>query len=568
MTVSRYDLLRWLYLGRMTVVTGVFSGALFSWFAGADDIQRFIASVAFLITLVATGASYWHSHGKGGETGVNFMYVQVLLDVVLATLIIDITGGAESTFTPLYILVIAEGALLLPLPGGVLIGGLASSLYIADIFWFQAWFRSAAEINSVLFQVVLFTLVALATGLLGDRLRRAGIALGEVESELRQLRLDTGDILANVASGVLTVDGRGRLAYLNPAGERLLGLSAQEWLGTPVVSKVEEIAPGLGKLLRRSIDEEVPVRRYKTKAQLDGHELILGVSTAVLKREGGGPPSATAIFRDITELERIATLNRQTERLEAVAELAASLAHEIKNPLASIRSAVEQIAKAHLPAGDREVLARLVLTESDRLSRLLTEFLEFSGMQMGRRESLDFAEVVRHCISLARQQPECVEGGKVSGSGLEGPFLIPGDRDLLHRAVFNIVLNAVQFSGPGGEVTVTLDRAPKDLPQAVEEMLAPVRLGIRDSGPGVSPGEVDRIFNPFYTTRDGGSGLGLAVVHRAIQAHEGLVLVGSSSDRGAEFVIYLPGALAPSDTTAVTTKTVATSGPAVAEVTA
>ena len=532
------------------MVTGVLAGALFSWFAGANDVQQLIATLSFIVALIATAAAYWFTHVWGRKPGVNFLYLQALLDAILATVIVDITGGVESTFTPLYILVIAEGALLLPLPGGVLIGGLASSLYIADIFWFQAWFQSPAEINSVLFQIALFTLVALASGFLGDRLRRAGIALGEVESELRQLRLDTGDILANVASGVLTVDGEGCLAYLNPAGERLLGIPASEWLGIPVVSKVDEIAPGLGRLIRRSIDEEAAVPRYKTTAHLGGREVVLGVSTAILQREGGGRPSATAVFQDITELERIAALNRRTERLEAVAELSASLAHEIKNPLASIRSAVEQIARPNLAGEDRDVLERLVLTESDRLSRLLSEFLEFTSMSMGKRESFDFCELVSHCVALARQRPECAQGSQLVCRGLDEPLILHGDPDLLHRAVFNVVLNAVQFSGVDGEVAVTLEGAPSDVPQALEAIPYPVRLTIQDSGPGVPPDEMDRIFSPFYTTRDGGSGLGLAVVYRAIQAHEGVILVDSAAGKGALFVIYLPGSSASSDTPA------------------
>jgi two-component system sensor histidine kinase PilS (NtrC family) len=251
--------------------------------------------------------------------------------------------------------------------------------------------------------------------------------------------------------------------------------------------------------------------------------------------------SATALFQDISDLERVEALNRRTERLEAVAELSASLAHEIKNPLASIRSAVEQISKPSLARDDRMLLQRLVVSESDRLSRLLTEFLEFSGLRIGRREVLDLGSTARDCVALARQNPERPEGVELELLTPESPAWVRGDRDLLHRAVFNLVLNAVQFSGPAGKVTVRVETIRGRGGERTREW---VRLSVRDTGPGVPPEDLPRIFDPFYTRRAGGSGLGLAVVHRAVAAHEGTVTVDRAPGGGAEFVVDLPSASA------------------------
>src|SRR5688572_18937133 len=367
----------------------------------------------FAVALIFTAWSFWRTHVSRLEPGEAFLYSQVLLDVLLVTATVHITDGQESSFAPLYILVITEGALLLPLLGGVLMGGLASIVYFADI----TWFHEGRLTGAVGLQIVLFTIVALMTGFVGDRLRRAGAALGEVASELRQLRLDTSDILKTIGTGVLTVDGGGRLAYLNPAGEALLGLDGRQWTGAPVIAAVEEAAPGMGRMLSRTIERRVAITRFKTTtSQIEGRGTVLGVSTAVLEREDGGAPSVTAIFQDITDLERIEALNRRTERLEAVAELSASLAHEIKNPLASIRSAVEQLTRpgasgANLASDDRALLQRLVLTESDRLSRLLSEFLEFSALRRGPAEQVDLAAVVRDAVALVRQQADGVPVG-------------------------------------------------------------------------------------------------------------------------------------------------------------
>ena len=527
---GRAALLRGVYLGRLMLVTGILAGALLVW-RQAQPADTFVATIIFLVAFAFTAWSFWRTDIEKVEPREVFLYSQVLLDVLLVTAVVHITGGQLSNFASIYILVISEGALLLPLTGGVLMGALASIVYFADL----VWFHSGRLTGPVGLQIGLFSVVALATGFLGDRLRRAGLALGAVESELRQLRLDTGDILATIGTGVLTVDGGGRLAYLNPAGEAMLGLDARQWMGAPVIPAVEKAAPGLGLVIRRSVDERIAIMRFKTTTDRD---IVLGVSTAVLERADGGTPAVTAIFQDITDFERIDVLNRRTERLEAVAELAASLAHEIKNPLASIRSATEQLARGTVGTDDRQLLQRLVVAESDRLSRLLSQFIEFSALRAGPAEQVDFAAVVRDAVDLVRQQ---ANGVTVEQVGLDEPRIIPGDADLLHRAVFNLLLNAVQFSGSGGQVKVSLERVRRGAAPPGLERRDPLRLIVRDSGPGIEPSAVTRIFDPFYTTRPGGTGLGLAVVHRAVAAHEGAVFVDRAPSGGAEFTIVLPG---------------------------
>lgn len=519
----------------MTLVSGIFVGALVVW-RTVQPNQTLLATIMFLAALGLTSASFWHTHLAEREPGQNFLYVQAVLDVVLVTGIVHITGGGESAFAPLYILVISAGALLLPFRGGVLIGALVSILYLADIV---ASHPEAVKATLGL-QIGLFAVVALVTGWLGDRLRRAGVALGAVESELRQLRLDTGDILDSVTTGVLTVDGARRLVYMNAAAERLLGLDAGQWSGAEVLPRVERVAPGLGSLLRRSLDEHRPMARYKTVARQDGRDVVLGISTTVLEREDD-PPSVTAIFQDITDQERLEAVNRRAERLEAVAELSASLAHEIKNPLASIRSAVEQLTHTGLGNDDRHVLQRLVISESERLSRLLSEFIEFSRVRLGQVEQVDLAAVVKECLALVRQHPDARGEIDIAETGVDQPILIPGDTDLLHRAVFNLLLNAVQFSPRPGRVEVEVCEETDRMKELGLDIPDPVRITIRDSGPGIRDEDLSRIFDPFFTTREGGSGLGLAMVHRAVEAHAGTVFVDQREARGTEFTIYLPG---------------------------
>lgn len=531
---SREDLLRGLYMGRLVLVAAALLAVVFIW-TSVDASQKLLSITLFVGTAAVTLASYWYTHRRRRAPSTGFLYAQVVFDVVLVTAIIHMTQGSGNDFAALYILVIALGALLLPLPGGILIAALSGFLYISDLVWMHAQPVGLG----VGLQLVLFGMIALVTGWLGDRLRRAGMALGEVESELRELRLNTGDILETISTGVMSVDGQGRLVYMNKAAERLLGLELEEWLGSPVVLAVEKVAPGLGTVVRSSMKDGLARARYKAVARRNGGSITLGVSTTVFGRLGESP-SVTAIFQDITDQEQLAEVSRRNERLEAVAELSASLAHEIRNPLASIRSAVEQLTGPSLEDGDRQLLKRLVINESERLSRLLSEFIDFSRLKIRKREGLDLARIVRDSIALARQHPEAIDGVEIHELGLEDVTPLMGDPDLLHRAVFNLVLNGIQFAGSGGSVTVELSRQERGLVADGVRMSAPLKLSIRDTGPGIDPQDVPRIFDPFFTRRKGGSGLGLPVVHRAVEAHHGAVFVESGDGRGAEFVIYLP----------------------------
>ncbi|MBI4408781.1 MAG: PAS domain-containing protein [Gemmatimonadetes bacterium] len=525
-------LLRWLYLGRLTLAAGIFGGAVLVWPLTSPQ-TTLLATLVLLLSIGVTLVSVWHTQLLGRTPGRNFLYAQVLFDTLLVTSVVHLTGGADSDFAPLYIPVIAAGALLLPLPGGVLIGGLCSILYFADI----VWLHTAVPPGSVFIQIALFAVLALVTGYLGDRVRQAGTALGAVESELRQLRLDTSDVLATIDTGVVTVDAVGRLVYVNAAAESLLSLRQREWLGRPVLEELDRRAAGLGTIIRRTGALRAPARRHEVVATTAEGQRILGARTTLLEREGD--PWVTAVFQDITDGRRVEELNRRAERLEAVAELSASLAHEIKNPLASIRSAVEQLSGRRLSGEDKGVLQRLVVAESDRLSRLLSEFIEFSRVEMKRRAEVDLGAVAGHAIALVRQHPDGGAGARIEFEPPAEPLVIEGDEDLLHRAIFNLVLNAVQHAG-GGAVRVELGAVEeRQLPAGVE-LAAPVRIAVSDSGPGIRAEDVPRIFDPFFTRREGGTGLGLALVHRAVEAHRGAIFVDGAPGQGAQFTMYLP----------------------------
>jgi two-component system, NtrC family, sensor histidine kinase PilS len=526
--------LRWLYAGRLMVGTAIFIAALSQWLGpGSSRVDSLIATVALLGAAGMTGFGVWWVEVLRREPGRDFLYAQLVFDVLLVTAVVHVTGGPASPYPPLYILVITAAALLLPLPGGMLIGALASILFMADVI-----IAPLAEPGTPEYlRVGLFAVVAVATAGVGDRLRRTGTALGAAESELRRLRLDTNELLSSIDTALVTVDGAGRLVHVNMASADLLGLHLEPGAPDPVLEKLDRAAPGLGTLIRRTAATRVPVRRFEIRRRLPDGERYLGVRTTVLERDG--MPWVTAVLQDITEAKQLEELIRRAERLQATAELGASLAHEIRNPLASIRSAAEQLSRDRLGDDERGMLRGLVVRESERLSRLLSEFMEFSRVDAPRWACFEVGDVVADAISVVMQHPDRAAAVRIDYQPPAEPLHVEGDRDLLHRALFNLVLNAVQHAGPAGAVGVLLERAEEGVPVTVP-LDQPVRLVVSDDGPGLREEDIPRLFDPFFTRRSGGTGLGLALVHRAVEAHGGAVLADNAPGGGARFTIYLP----------------------------
>lgn len=425
---GRERVLRVLYVGRLSLATAIFLAAVVVWRA-ADSTATLLATLAFVSALLFTAGSMLYTVKKGARPGDKFFYVQVLFDLFLVTAVVHLTqAGAPSQLAPLYILVIAVSALVLPATGVLLIALLGDVLYFAVTIVDQA---SPFDLP-VLVQLGIFGAVALGCGYIGARLREANAGREEMAAELAAFRLREADI-----------------------------------------------------------------ERLHTRA----------------------------------------------ERLEAVAEMSASLAHEIKNPLASIRSAAELLAKVPGADDDTRTLTKLVQRESDRLSRLLSEFLDFARTGVTSVRRLDIVEIARHAAALVGAHPDRPEQVTIRELFPSTPLVVVGDDDLLHRAIFNLLLNAVQASPPGGEVRLeAVELAHHQLPQQAEHFSrGAIMLRISDQGRGIPDQIKERLFEPFVTTKSGGSGLGLSIVHRAVEAHHGFILVDTPDQQaGTRFTVILP----------------------------
>ncbi|MFL5480463.1 MAG: two-component system sensor histidine kinase NtrB, partial [Gemmatimonadaceae bacterium] len=425
---ARERVLRVLYLGRLSLAAAIFIAAIAVW-RRADSTATLVATLAFVSTLFFTGGSVVYSARREEVPRDGFFYLQIVFDLLLVTTIVHLTQtNAPSQLAPLYILVIAVSALLLPPTGVLLIAMLGDVLYFAVTILD----RVAVFDLPILVQLGIFGAVALGCGYIGARLREAHAGREEMAAELAAFRLREADI-----------------------------------------------------------------ERLHTRA----------------------------------------------ERLEAVAELSASLAHEIKNPLASIRSAAQLLAKVPGADDDTRTLTQLVQRESDRLSRLLSEFLDFARTGVTSVRRVDLVEVAHHAAALVTAHPDKPENVTISELFPSTPLVVVGDDDLLHRAIFNLLLNAVQASPPGGEVRLeAAELSHHQLPAQAERFTrGAFMLQVTDQGRGIADAIKERLFEPFVTTRVGGTGLGLSIVHRAVEAHHGFILVdGNGKGTGTKFTVILP----------------------------
>ncbi len=417
-----------LYAGRLLLAAGLYAGSLAGGVGTVPSAQS-VLGVMLAGAIAFTVASWAWTDLRQREPGTTFVYLQTIFDMALVTTVVHVTwadGGSE--LAPLYILVIAVSALLLPAVGVPLMASFGMVLYFADAMLAQ----TGEPDTALLLQLFVFAAVALTSAVIAARLRAAGAASEEMAAELAAFRL-----------------------------------------------------------------QEADVRQLLVRA----------------------------------------------ERLEGVAEMSASLAHEIKNPLASIRSAVEQLSRIPRASEDEKILSALVLRESDRIARVLTEFLDFSRTGMTRVKELDLAALARHAAQLAGSQPGTAEGVTIIDWFPPGPMTIEGDEDLIHRAFFNLLLNAVQASPPHSDVRIEGGvLQPHQLPPGHDQFAGGAYgIVVIDQGDGIAPRIRDRLFDPFVTTRTGGSGLGLSIVQRAVQAHGGLITVSPPGEE-TRFTIVLPKA--------------------------
>jgi two-component system sensor histidine kinase PilS (NtrC family) len=476
-----------------------------------------------------------------------FAAMNVVTDIGIVSALVHFSGNADTVFAFLYLLVAVYGALLFERGGALAVAGLASLAYGAVLVagrWLGPVPDSAAALPRamligawIMHSLATISAAALAS-VLSAELRRTGEALRQRTHDLDRLWKLHRHTVESLMSGLLTTDPEGRITSFNPEAERITGLRAHEALGR----EVEEVIPGVcAEAIRRSGSLRGSRVRISYRSSRGGS--WLGVAAYVLRDDEGRPSGHVVIFQDVSEVVEMERELRRSERLAAVGELSASMAHEIRNPLAAISGSIQMLQDEGVRRGEQsQRLMDIVLRETDRLNLLLTEFLEYARPGPLRREPLLLEEVVAEVLTIFEGSRSDAPAVDVS---IEPGLRLCADPGLLRQLLWNLVLNAAQAMPQGGRIGIEghAFRAPQEGPGGDRNdglEAGWIELGVHDGGPGIPAETLDRIFDPFFTTKPGGTGLGLATVHRIVEEHGGSIRVQSAAGKGTSFHVRLP----------------------------
>ena len=480
-----------------------------------------------------------------------FAAMNVATDIGIVSALVHFSGNADTVFAFLYLLVAVYGALLFERRGALAVAGLASLAYggvLAAGRWLGPVPDSAAALPLammigawVMHSLATIAAAALASVLSGE-LRRTGEALRQRTHDLDRLWKLHRHTVESLMSGLLTTDPEGRITSFNPEAERITGLRAHEALGRDV----ERVIPGVSaQAIQRAGSRRGARSRVRISYRSSRGGSWLGVAAYVLRDDEGRPSGHVVIFQDVSDVVEMERDLRRSERLAAVGELSASMAHEIRNPLAAISGAIQMLQRDGGGGRGGEQSQRLmdiVLRETDRLNRLLTEFLEYARPGPLRREPLLLEETLAEVLAIFDpSRPEAIAVGVAIEPGLR----LRADPGQLRQLLWNLLLNAAQAMPEGGSIEVEARSSgpPQERPgggrnDGMEEGW--IELGVRDGGVGIPAEVLDRIFDPFFTTKPGGTGLGLATVHRIVEEHGGSIRVQSAAGKGTSFHVRLP----------------------------
>jgi two-component system sensor histidine kinase PilS (NtrC family) len=446
------------------------------------------------------------------------------LDTIAVSLLIYFTGTGQSLFMFLYLVNLILAGLVFKKESAWALTGWTSIcfsllvLFSSDVAGQNLYFSIA--INNLAFIAVTFL-----SGRLAGQVSLAGIRLEEAKSDLLALQNFNDLIVSNIASGLLVVSRTGFVQFHNDVAISFLGIN-------PHQMKIAEVMPGLDWDNWVSTIDDKNMQRKEIKITQKNENLrILEAVVAPFRDEKERPKGWLVRIEDRTELKALEDQFRQREKLAAVGQLAAGIAHEIRNPLASISGSIQLLSTETItdPAEEKKLMG-IVSREIDRLNNLITEFLEYVRPEQRMTTFVDINQIMREVLDMIRFNAKLRQDVEQKIT-FNAHCKVVGNKDKLKQAFLNFIVNSYQAmektSRPVLEVT-TVDEADK------------VILLIRDNGCGIKKENLSRIFEPFHTTKPQGSGLGLAITHKILEAHGARVLVESEFGEGTRFLIEFP----------------------------
>ncbi|MDA8433472.1 MAG: ATP-binding protein [Nitrospiraceae bacterium] len=456
---------------------------------------------------------------------VLFTYVQLLIDVIAEIALISMTGGVESWFSFILILTVLSSSIVLNRTAGYIIASVSGILYgaLLDLQYYgvlpiahEIVTREGEFLYNIFVHILSLYVTAYLGGYLSASLEKASQTIEERDTHLKELELFNTKVIESLPSGLFTSDRDGNVLVFNRAAEEITGVGKDRVIG----GSISEALPFLAFPFREG-------RREELMPTENGEGKILGMTVSGLKDAGGQETGFIGIFQDLTPFKALEAEIKQKEKWAAIGELSANIAHEIRNPLASMRGSIEMIRDDRIPLKHKEKLMGIALKEMERLDNIITDFLTYSRPRPIEPRRVDLHLLLDETLSLLKNAEQNM-GNIGIRRDFEGPLYARVDPQKIRQVFWNLGINAIESMKDGGELVVSAKKGEKS-----------VSISFSDTGPGIPPSQTEKIFYPFFTTKDEGTGLGLSIAYRIIEEHRGRLSVKSVPGIKTVFEIIL-----------------------------
>jgi len=536
--------LHWLMGLRVTFVT-LMLGVSLVFEAAGTRVETFYALIVLTYVLTIPSALLLRTV-KTPSALTTFFGTQVGIDFLLETILVARTGGVESPFAVLYVITVAVASLIPQRRVGlfaactcIIVFGVVTNaqLYgLASSWSGQIGHISAASmLQTFAVYALALLVVGLLSGTLAEQLHLADQSLREKEQGLTRLQAFHENIVRSISSGVFTADATGAVTSFNPAAREVTGYAVGQVLGRswreifnwhPNESSDEGPALAVPAMTRFEVECK----------DANGDRLVLGMTVSPL-HEQDEPHGLVGVFKDLTQIRDLEEEMRRKEWLANLGEMSAGMAHEIRNPLGALAGAMQMLRKEAISDVTDRRLMDIAVREATRLDAIITEFLQYA-----RPPALDLAEhnidkILAETLDLVQHEARNRKRITIATSLAGGALSAQVDQNQMRQVFWNLATNAFDAMPEGGKLTITTGSRHIDAGGRKGDV---VEIAFQDTGEGIAPGNLDKIFLPFFTTKKEGSGLGLAAVHRIVDLHGGWIKVESPPQQGTRFVVCLP----------------------------